>query len=184
MLNWKVTNSGCEGWSAPRMAARSCAPSAAVPPGRSRGPGPDAGRTAVGARGGATAHRGLRFMTVLILRPEPQASTLAERLREAGHQAVGHAAAADLPRPPAGAAGFRPVPPRPADRRQQPCGGTGSAWLTAHGLAWPQMPTLAVGATTAASWQESGVQPQVPQDARSEGLLALPALNEVRGNGF
>jgi uroporphyrinogen-III synthase len=53
--------------------------------------------------------------------------------------------------------------------------------LTAHGLAWPQMPTLAVGATTAASWQESGVQPQVPQDARSEGLLALPALNAVRG---
>ena len=37
------------------------------------------------------------------------------------------------------------------------------------------------GATTAASWQESGVQPLVPQDARSEGLLALPALSQVRG---
>ena len=120
-------------------------------------------------------------MTVLILRPEPQASTLAERLREAGHQAVVTPLLQIYP-------GRQLAQLASALSRHDLLIAVSShaveqasAWLTAHGLAWPQMPTLAVGATTAASWQESGVQPQVPQDARSEGLLALPALSEVQG---
>ncbi|MBP8220683.1 MAG: uroporphyrinogen-III synthase, partial [Aeromonadaceae bacterium] len=120
-------------------------------------------------------------MTVLILRPEPQASTLAERLREAGYQAVVTPLLQIQPgRQLAQLASALPrhdlliaVSSHAVEQA--------TAWLTVQGLAWPQLPTLAVGATTAASWQESGVQPQVPQDERSEGLLALPALNEVQG---
>ena len=120
-------------------------------------------------------------MTTLILRPEPQASTLAARLREAGHAAIVTPLlqirpGRQLPQLAEALSRHDLLIAVSSHAVEQ-----ASAWLTAHGLAWPQMPTLAVGATTAASWQERGVQPQVPQDARSEGLLALSALHEVQG---
>lgn len=50
---------------------------------------------------------------------------------------------------------------------------------------WPQWPAgvhwLAVGAATAHALQQFGVPAAAPADARSEGLLALPALQQVHG---
>lgn len=59
-----------------------------------------------------------------------------------------------------------------------------------HGLPllaqfWPQWPVgvrwLAVGATTARALGAHGLRAEAPADARSEGLLALPALQHVSG---
>lgn len=59
-----------------------------------------------------------------------------------------------------------------------------------HGMSmlesfWPQWPAgvhwLAVGAATAGALQQFGVHAEAPADARSEGLLALPALQELKG---
>lgn len=50
---------------------------------------------------------------------------------------------------------------------------------------WPQWPAgvhwLAVGAATAGALQQFCVHADAPPDARSEGLLALPALQQVNG---
>src|SRR5574344_2998352 len=87
-------------------------------------------------------------MTTLILRPEPQASTLAERLREAGHAAIvtpllqiRHGR--QLPQLAEALSRHDLLIAVSSHAVEQ-----ASAWLTAHGLAWPQMPTLAVGTTT------------------------------------
>lgn len=59
-----------------------------------------------------------------------------------------------------------------------------------HGLPmlesfWPQWPVgvhwLAVGAATAQALQQFGVRAEAPADARSEGLLALPVLQQLKG---
>lgn len=53
---------------------------------------------------------------------------------------------------------------------------------------WPQwpwrLPAYAVGASTAAVLAEAGLDVTVPARADSEGLLALPALQEVAGRRF
>lgn len=50
---------------------------------------------------------------------------------------------------------------------------------------WPQWPAhlcwLAVGSATAGALAAHGIVAQAPADARSEGLLALPALTDVAG---
>lgn len=50
---------------------------------------------------------------------------------------------------------------------------------------WPQWPAqqrwLAVGAATASALAAHGIHAEAPADARSEGLLALPALADVTG---
>lgn len=59
-----------------------------------------------------------------------------------------------------------------------------------HGVArladcWPQWPAqqqwLAVGTATASALAAHGIHADAPADARSEGLLALPALNNIAG---
>lgn len=68
-----------------------------------------------------------------------------------------------------------------------------SANAVKHGLDaiadyWPQWPhdvmTYAVGASTAALLQEAGLTVQVPEQADSEGLLHLAALQSVNGKRF
>ncbi len=50
---------------------------------------------------------------------------------------------------------------------------------------WPQWPAaqpwLAVGAATAAALTRWGIRASAPADARSEGLLAMPELTDIRG---
>lgn len=59
-----------------------------------------------------------------------------------------------------------------------------------HGISrladcWPQWPAqqrwLAVGAATASALTAHGIHAEAPADARSEGLLGLPALSDVAG---
>lgn len=120
-------------------------------------------------------------MTPLVLRPQPQADTLAAALRAAGHRPV-----------------LCPLltitPGRELDHLAEQL-----AWaelviatsahavyqaehrLRALGLTWPPGPCLAVGAATASAWQECGRAALVPEDPRSEGLLRLPQLAQVAG---
>ncbi|MDP2559552.1 uroporphyrinogen-III synthase [Psychrobium sp. 1_MG-2023] len=54
--------------------------------------------------------------------------------------------------------------------------------LKACGQRWPQRPTFfAVGQATSQAFAEQGVAAVVPQDPRTEGLLALPQLQRLDG---
>ncbi|GAA4494814.1 uroporphyrinogen-III synthase [Pseudaeromonas paramecii] len=115
-------------------------------------------------------------MTPLVLRPQPQADALCQALAQAGH----HPVCCPL---------FALTPGRQLSQLPQalaeatlviavsaPAVEQAHHWLQAHGLSWPAKPTLAVGPATAAAWQQAGIQALAPEQADSEGLLALPAL--------
>lgn len=120
-------------------------------------------------------------MKPLILRPEPQASALAEQLRNVGHDPevsplLSIVAGDDLPLLATALSNHDRLIAISSHAVEQ-----AATWLAQQGLSWPAIPTFAVGAATAACWQENGVAAQVPDDARSEGLLDLPALHDVAG---
>ncbi len=120
-------------------------------------------------------------MKPLILRPEPQASALAEQLRNVGHDPVvspllSIVAGDDLPQLARALNTHDRVIAVSNHAVEQ-----AAIWLAQQGMRWPELPTFAVGAATAACWLEHGVAAQVPDDARSEGLLDLPALHDVTG---
>lgn len=54
-------------------------------------------------------------------------------------------------------------------------------FLLQTGLTWPHIDYFAVGQASADAFAEAGIQALCPDDPRSEGLLALPALQEVSG---
>ena len=54
-------------------------------------------------------------------------------------------------------------------------------FLLQTGLTWPHIEYFAVGQASADAFAEVGIQAQSPQDPRSEGLLLLPALQEMTG---
>lgn len=121
-------------------------------------------------------------MNPLIIRPQPAADDLAQRLRADGHHPVicsllSYSPGNDLPElisllPEAGiiiAVSTAAVQYAGKQLQQQQ-------------FAWPVSALyLAVGATTAREWQQQQCQVITPDDARSEGLLALPQLQSVSG---
>ncbi|AXB00265.1 MULTISPECIES: uroporphyrinogen-III synthase [Aeromonas] len=54
-------------------------------------------------------------------------------------------------------------------------------FLLQTGQTWPHIDYFAVGQASADAFAEAGIQALCPADPRSEGLLALPALQEVSG---
>ncbi len=54
-------------------------------------------------------------------------------------------------------------------------------FLLQTGQTWPHIDYFAVGQASADAFAEAGIQALCPADPRSEGLLALPALQGVRG---
>ncbi|MFG0834117.1 uroporphyrinogen-III synthase [Aeromonas bivalvium] len=54
-------------------------------------------------------------------------------------------------------------------------------FLLQTGQTWPNIDYLAVGDASAAAFAERGIKALCPADPRSEGLLALPALQGVAG---
>lgn len=122
---------------------------------------------------------------VLVTRPQHTADTLMARLQAAGAQAV-HVPVLRIEALPE-TAGMRALA-QDLDR----CHAVifTSRHAVQYGAAllarwWPQWPVglhwLAVGSTTAGALREHGITARAPADARSEGLLALPALQEVAG---
>lgn len=115
-------------------------------------------------------------MTPLVLRPQPQADALCQALTQAGHTPVccplftltPGRELSQLPQALAEAALVIAV--------SAPAVEQADAWRLAQGLSWPATPALAVGPATAAAWQQAGIQALAPEQADSEGLLALPAL--------
>ena len=54
-------------------------------------------------------------------------------------------------------------------------------FLLQTGLTWPHIDYFAVGQASADAFSEVGIEASCPDDPRSEGLLALPALQQVSG---
>ncbi|MFM5856749.1 uroporphyrinogen-III synthase [Aeromonas rivipollensis] len=54
-------------------------------------------------------------------------------------------------------------------------------FLLQTGQTWPHIDYFAVGQASADAFIEVGIQAQCPEDPRSEGLLLLPALQEMAG---
>jgi uroporphyrinogen-III synthase len=120
-------------------------------------------------------------MTPLILRPEPQASELASQLRAVGHTPqlcplLTIVPGRELALLPEALSNHDRLIAISAHAVEQ-----ATLWLSQHAQRWPQLPTFAVGSATAASWQACDVAACTPQDARSEGLLALPELAALQG---
>lgn len=122
-------------------------------------------------------------MRPLILRPQPAANELAARLRQDGHAPwvcplFHYQPGCELSQLPALLADAEVIIAVSAAAVQ-----FAQQQLQAQQLSWPRHPAyLAVGATTAREWQKNlPVTVVTPDDARSEGLLTLPALVSVQG---
>ena len=96
-------------------------------------------------------------MKPLILRPEPQASALAEQLRNVGHDPVvspllSIVAGDDLPLLATALSNHDRLIAISSHAVEQ-----AATWLNQQGISWPAIPTFAVGAATAAasSWPSS-----------------------------
>ena len=123
-------------------------------------------------------------MRPLIVRPQPQADALASQLRQAGHSPV----VTPLLEIIAGrgltnlATQLAPNPwliAVSAAAVEQ-----AHLWLQSAQRAWPDTPTFAVGQATAVAWLQAGRQARFPQDARSEGILALPEMQHITGQNI
>lgn len=128
----------------------------------------------------------LQGRRVLICRPEPEASRLAEAFRKAGADArvMPMMAREPLPEPPEQRGILQQldnfshiiaVSPYAARRLMEEI----DHW-------WPQLPAglqwYGVGAGTAAVFREHGLKPRMPAEGwTSEALLALPSLQRVDG---
>jgi Uroporphyrinogen-III synthase len=121
-------------------------------------------------------------MTPLILRPQPAAGELAARLREHGHTPV---VCPLLTYQPGSELAQLPALLQSADIAIAVSAAAiqfASLQLTQQNIPWPAGITyLAVGPATAAEWRQQGLSVISPDDARSEGLLALPGLQSVNG---
>jgi len=121
-------------------------------------------------------------MTPLILRPQPAADELAARLREQGHHPVVCPLLSYLPGSELAALTERLSQADIVISISVAAVQYASEQLAQQQTNWPPHCTyLAVGATTAAQWQQQGVTVISPTDARSEGLLALPVLQSAAG---
>ncbi|MFB2829525.1 uroporphyrinogen-III synthase [Aeromonas jandaei] len=120
-------------------------------------------------------------MIPLVVRPAAQATELAQLLRQLGHAPLccpllETVAGSDLP--------------RLADMLQDAdiviavsihAVHFAHDFLLQTGLTWPHIEYFAVGQASADAFAEVGVQAICPDDPRSEGLLALPELQQVSG---
>ncbi|WMC10565.1 uroporphyrinogen-III synthase [Oceanimonas pelagia] len=124
-------------------------------------------------------------MIPLVLRPEPQSHRLCETLRRAGHQPVAtpllsFAPGAELEQAPAllnGLGGGDYV----IAVSVQAVNFADNA-LKTRGLPWPDVTYVAVGEATGRAFAAVGVaNALVPDDPRSEGMIALPQLQQPAG---
>ncbi len=121
-------------------------------------------------------------MTPLILRPQPAADELATLLRQQGHTPIVCPLLSYLPGSELSALTDRLSQADIVISISVAAVQYASEQLAKQQASWPQHCIyLAVGATTAAQWQQQGVKVISPTDARSEGLLALPALQSASG---
>ena len=124
-------------------------------------------------------------MTPLILRPQPAADELATLLRRQGHTPVVCPLLSYLP-----GSELATLTERLSQADMVIAISVAAVHYACEQLAkqlarWPQHCIyLAVGATTAAQWQQQGLKVISPTDARSEGLLALLALQSVTGKNI
>ncbi|WP_320151319.1 uroporphyrinogen-III synthase [uncultured Tolumonas sp.] len=124
-------------------------------------------------------------MTPLILRPQPAADELAALLRQQGHTPVVCPLLSYLPGSELGALTSRLSQADIVIAISVAAVQYASEQLVQQQTSWPSHCIyLAVGATTAAQWQQQGVQVISPTDARSEGLLALPVLQSATGKNI
>lgn len=120
-------------------------------------------------------------MTPLVVRPQPQADALAQRLRTAGHHPIVCPLLELTP------GDELPALPEQLSHADLVVVVSRHAVLFAHdfllhtGLTWPAIEYFAVGEASAMTLHEVGLQGAWPEDPRSEGLLALPALQQVAG---
>lgn len=121
-------------------------------------------------------------MTPLILRPQPAADELAALLRRQGHTPVVCPLLSYLPGSELGSLTERLSHADIVISISVAAVHYASEQLATQQASWPQHCTyLAVGATTAAQWQQHAVNAISPADARSEGLLTLPELQSATG---
>lgn len=120
-------------------------------------------------------------MVPLVVRPAAQAAELATLLRQQGHAPLccpllETVAGGDLP--------------RLADMLQNAdlviavsvhAVHFAHHFLLQTGQTWPHIDYFAVGQASADAFAEAGIQARCPDDPRSEGLLALPDLQQVNG---
>ena len=120
-------------------------------------------------------------MVPLVVRPAAQAAELATLLRQQGHAPLccpllETVAGSDLP--------------RLADMLQNAdlviavsvhAVHFAHHFLLQTGQTWPHIEYFAVGQASADAFAEAGIQALRPDDPRSEGLLALPGLQQVNG---
>ncbi|WP_107851002.1 uroporphyrinogen-III synthase [Oceanimonas marisflavi] len=124
-------------------------------------------------------------MTPLVVRPEPQNHSLCDALRQAGHRPVATPLLAFAP-----GAGLEQVP---ALLNQLGCRDYVIAVsaqavnfadnaLKNQGQRWPDATYVAVGEATGQAFAAVGVtNALVPDDPRSEGMIALPQLQQPAG---
>lgn len=124
-------------------------------------------------------------MIPLVVRPEPQAESLRQQLLAAGHQPLvcpllEFAAGRDLSRLAPSLA--------PCSSRDYVIAVSAQAvtfadnTLKSQNLPWPNARYIAVGEATARAFSAIGIdQVGVPDDPRSEGIIALPELQRLAG---
>lgn len=133
----------------------------------------------------ATAEQPLSGLRVLVTRPAPQAAALVERLTRAGASVIaapllGIVALPASPEQDALLAGMDGCDTVVVTSRN--AAATAFARVAAGGLRLPQdAQWFAVGRATATELGRHGIVATAPEDARSEGLLALPGLADMTG---
>ncbi|WP_421217287.1 uroporphyrinogen-III synthase [Aeromonas enteropelogenes] len=120
-------------------------------------------------------------MIPLVVRPAAQATELEQLLRQHGHAPLccpllETVAGSDLPRLPELLAQADIVIAVSIHAVH-----FAHDFLLQTGLTWPHIEYFAVGQASADAFAEAGISASCPHDPRSEGLLALPALQQVSG---
>lgn len=124
-------------------------------------------------------------MTPLVVRAEPQAASLSQALLAAGHQPVtspllSFEAGAELDRLPALLDGLSARDYVIAVSVQAVHFADNA--LKQQGYSWPKANYIAVGDATGKAFAAVGVNgAAVPEDPRSEGIISLPALQQLAG---
>ncbi|WP_417618579.1 uroporphyrinogen-III synthase [Oceanisphaera sp.] len=124
-------------------------------------------------------------MTPLVVRPEPQATSLSQALRAAGHQPVtspllSFVDGAELNRLPH-LLGQLSAEDYVIAVSVHAVDFTDNA-LRQHNLAWPEAHYIAVGEATGNAFAAVGISgAAVPDDPRSEGIISLPGLEQLPG---
>ncbi|MFP2769255.1 uroporphyrinogen-III synthase [Oceanisphaera sp. KMM 10153] len=125
-------------------------------------------------------------MTPLVVRAEPQAASLSQALLAAGHQPVtspllSFVEGTELDRLPALLAGLSARDYVIAVSVQAVHFADNA--LKQQGSSWPDTHYIAVGDATGKAFADVGVPGvAVPEDPRSEGIISLPALQQLAGS--